>query len=91
MSAFFRELFRTGLYKRNQGRISRQVTFAAVAITVALGLYRLSQSMIGVDVALIKAQPAMVTYVGNDGHPRANATIKISGKGTETIKRQRRA
>jgi preprotein translocase SecE subunit len=85
VSAFFRELFRTGLYKRNQGRISRQVTFAAMAITVVLGLYSLSQSMIGVDVALVAARPAMVTYVGNDGHPRANATIKISGEGTATI------
>ncbi|MBN2023552.1 MAG: preprotein translocase subunit SecE [Pirellulales bacterium] len=45
MNAFFQELFRTGLYKRSQGRIVRQVTFAAVALAVALGLYRLSVTL----------------------------------------------
>ena len=38
----FRELFQLGVYKRNQGRIARQVTFAAMAITIALGVWRLS-------------------------------------------------
>jgi len=38
----FRELFQLGVYKRNQGRIARQVTFAALAITIALGVWRLS-------------------------------------------------
>jgi preprotein translocase subunit SecE len=33
---FIQELFRVGLYKRSQGRIARQVTFAALAILVAL-------------------------------------------------------
>jgi preprotein translocase subunit SecE len=42
MNAFFQELIQTGLYKRSQGRITRQVTFAAMAIIVALGLWRLS-------------------------------------------------
>jgi len=39
------ELFRTGLYKRNQGRIARQVTFAAMAIVVALGCWRLHYTL----------------------------------------------
>ena len=43
MSAFFQELFQVGIYKRNQGRITRQVTLAAVALVVAAGCYRFSQ------------------------------------------------
>jgi preprotein translocase subunit SecE len=47
VGAFFRELLRVGVYKRTQGRITRQVTFAAVAVAIALGLYRLSSIMAG--------------------------------------------
>lgn len=54
MGAFVQELLRTGIYKRNQGRITRQVTFAVIAITVALGLWRLSETLLG--------QPAGVRY-----------------------------
>ncbi len=43
MYAFFQELFKTGIHKRNQGRISRQVTFFAVLLVAAAGLFRLSQ------------------------------------------------
>ena len=45
VSAFFQELLQSGLYKRNQGRITRQVTFATVAIALALGLWRLSSTL----------------------------------------------
>lgn len=45
MGAFFRELASFAIYKRNQGRITRQITFAAVAVGVALGLFRLSQTL----------------------------------------------
>ena len=47
MGAFFHELLHIGVYKRNQGRITRQVTFAAVAAAVALGLLRLSMILTG--------------------------------------------
>ena len=43
MSAFVQELFRVGVYKRNQGRIARQVTFAALTVIVALGAWSLSE------------------------------------------------
>lgn len=43
MSDFFQQLTHTGIYKRSQGRITRQVTFAALAIGLALGMWRLSQ------------------------------------------------
>jgi preprotein translocase subunit SecE len=39
------ELLRGSLYKRSQGRVTRQVTFAALAITVALGAWQLSGSL----------------------------------------------
>jgi len=54
VGAFVQELLRTGIYKRNQGRITRQVTFAVIAITVALGLWRLSETLL--------RQPAGVQY-----------------------------
>ncbi len=47
MTAFFQELFQVGIYKRSQGRITRQVTFASVVLVIALGLVRLSQQMTG--------------------------------------------
>jgi len=43
VSAFFQELFHVGIYKRSQGRITRQVTLAAMALAVALGFWRFSQ------------------------------------------------
>lgn len=42
MGAYLQELLKFDLYKRSQGRIVRQVTFAALAIIVALGCWSLS-------------------------------------------------
>jgi preprotein translocase subunit SecE len=39
----WRDLLSFGVYKRSQGRIARQVTFAALAITLATGVWRLAQ------------------------------------------------
>ena len=47
MNTFFQELFHVGIYKRSQGRIARQITFAALAGIVALGLLRLSSTLAG--------------------------------------------
>ena len=47
MAAIVHELFRVGLYKRNQGRIARQATFGAFAVIVVLGAWQLSQSLGG--------------------------------------------
>ena len=38
---WFAELFQIGVYKRSQGKIARQATFAALGITVAMAAYRL--------------------------------------------------
>jgi preprotein translocase subunit SecE len=45
MGAFLQELFSVGIYKRSQGRITRQVTFAALALAIALGFFRLYQTL----------------------------------------------
>jgi preprotein translocase subunit SecE len=47
VAAIVHELFRFGLYKRNQGRIARQATFAAFAAIVALGAWSLSKYLGG--------------------------------------------
>jgi len=41
VNAFFQELFQVALYKRSQGRITRQVTFGALVLIVAVGCWRL--------------------------------------------------
>jgi preprotein translocase subunit SecE len=41
-SLLVREFFQLGIYKRSQGRIARQVTFAALMLVVALAAWRLS-------------------------------------------------
>ena len=64
MSAFFQGLFQTGIYKRSQGRISRQVTFAAVALVMAMGLYRLSQTLFEQGQALRFGLPAVLLVAG---------------------------
>jgi preprotein translocase subunit SecE len=42
VTGFVQELGRVGLYKRTQGRITRQVTAAALLVTIALGCWQLS-------------------------------------------------
>ncbi|MGA0039101.1 MAG: preprotein translocase subunit SecE [Pirellulales bacterium] len=39
---FLSNLTRFTVYKRNQGRVARQVTFAALAVAIAVGVWRLS-------------------------------------------------
>ena len=40
-ASFLQDLFQFGVYKRNQGRVVRQVTFAALAVTLLLAAWRL--------------------------------------------------
>jgi preprotein translocase subunit SecE len=64
--ALFLQLFQVSLYKRTQGRVTRQVTFAAIALALAAGLYRLSQSLEAWGCAreVYYAVPAFVLLVG---------------------------
>jgi len=39
----WRDLLSFAVYKRNQGKVTRQVTFAVLAITLATGVWRLAQ------------------------------------------------
>jgi preprotein translocase subunit SecE len=43
------EMLSTSLYKWNQGRVTRQVTFAALAVIVGLGAWQLSQLITGLS------------------------------------------
>lgn len=63
-ASFFSELFQSGLYKRNQGRVARQVTFAVLAVIVALGAWRMSLMWVGEAAALRFGVPAAVFVVG---------------------------
>ncbi len=45
MSGMLRELTRAGLYKRTQGKITRQVTFAAAFISIAMGCWQLKLNL----------------------------------------------
>ncbi|MHB8897892.1 MAG: preprotein translocase subunit SecE [Thermoguttaceae bacterium] len=64
MNAFFQELFRVGLYKRTQGRIARQVTFAAVAVCILAGTYQLYNFMITASQVWRMTLPAVLMIVG---------------------------
>lgn len=45
VAPLFRSLFQLGVYKRTQGKIARQVTFATLAIMVLVGGFRLYNAM----------------------------------------------
>ncbi|MFZ5831311.1 MAG: preprotein translocase subunit SecE [Planctomycetota bacterium] len=47
MGALLQELFQWNLYKRSQGRITRQVTFAAIALAIAFGSMQLNDVLTG--------------------------------------------
>ena len=63
MGTFFYELVRFGVYKRSQGRITRQVTFASLAVVFALGLMRLSSMMTGKGMVYQLAVPGALLAV----------------------------
>lgn len=46
-SALWRDLFSVELYKRSQGRIARQATFAVIALGVLLGAWSLRNYLVG--------------------------------------------
>jgi len=71
VSAFLQELFQVGIYKRTQGRIARQVTFAAWAVGLAAGMWRLHWMLRGTtwlpqgwETALSLAIPAALLVIG---------------------------
>lgn len=63
MKDFFQELFRTGIYKRTQGRIVRQVTFAGLAAAVVFGCWRLNHTL-GMNTTTAYVIPAVLALAG---------------------------
>jgi preprotein translocase subunit SecE len=61
---FLSELFHLGLYKRSQGRLTRQVTWAALAIALAVGAYRLSVYLLEQGPMVQYLVPGLVLAVG---------------------------
>ena len=67
MSSIAEEFFRFGVYKRSQGRIVRQVTFAAIAIAVLVGLWQLYFWLLGHEgwpQAVVIGVPVVLAIVG---------------------------
>jgi preprotein translocase subunit SecE len=54
----------TGIYKRTQGRITRQATFGAVVLLVAAGCWSLWYTMLETDERIRAAIVAVVMLVG---------------------------
>jgi len=63
-ASFVQNLFQARLYKRNQGRITRQVTFAALAITMLLGTWRMHVDAEQGDMLMRYSIPAAVLCLG---------------------------
>jgi len=64
-SSFFKNLLLTGIYKRRQGRITRQVTFFAIFAVICVGAWRLwevyrATAHIGLSVGL----PVAIVVIG---------------------------
>ncbi len=62
-----RELFQWGMYKRSQGRIARQVSFAAIWLLVWIGAWRLGgilQQNAGANGEMAVAIPAALVALG---------------------------
>jgi preprotein translocase subunit SecE len=67
VGAFVQELFRFNLYKRSQGKIARQVTFAALAIIVSLAAWCLNDyyaGRVGSTNLSVYAVPLAVLVLG---------------------------
>ena len=64
MNTFFHELIRAGIYKRSQGRMTRQVTFAALAIAISLGLWQLVDTLTGYELPIQYGVPAILLVGG---------------------------
>lgn len=64
MTALFQEMFRTGLYKRSQGKVTRQATFATIALVIALGCLRMMQVLVDSAPPVRYGVPAVVFLVG---------------------------
>ena len=63
-SSFFQNLLLSGIYKRKQGRITRQVTFFAIAGAIGLGAWRLSETLPAAPLWLNMGLPLAFMVIG---------------------------
>lgn len=75
VNAFLQELFHVGLYKRTQGRVTRQVTFVTVAMAVAAGLYQM-HGVLG--TALVNWPGSWLAYWNMGRNEAAEAIVRQS-------------
>jgi preprotein translocase subunit SecE len=73
------ELFRISLYKRNQGRIARRATFAALAVIVALGALQLSRLLGGYISEINPADPDWPIWKQNLVHYGVPLVVLAAG------------
>ena len=64
MYAFLQELISTTIYKRTQGRITRQVTFVAIAVSMAVGLWQLHLAMMQQGPGIQYGVPGGLLVIG---------------------------
>lgn len=64
MYAFLQELFHASIYKRSQGRVTRQVTFAAMVLALLAGLWRLHQVLFPYGIGLAYGIPGVLLLAG---------------------------
>ena len=61
---FFQDLFQIGVYKPSQGKLVRQVTFAAIAVSIVLGCYQLYSYLNVTNAALRYVVPGILAFAG---------------------------
>jgi preprotein translocase subunit SecE len=64
LSPVLRELLSLGIYKRSQGRIARQVTFATLAVGFLLGAWRLNVYLAGNGDPIRIGLPVLLAVFG---------------------------
>lgn len=64
MAELIAGIFTASRYKRSQGRVARQVTFASLVITIAIGCWRLSSTQGGGGFAREYGIPIALLVIG---------------------------
>ena len=61
---FLQDLFQFGVYKPSQGKLVRQVTFAAIAVSILLGCYQLYNYLNVTNAGLKYFVPGVLAFAG---------------------------
>jgi preprotein translocase subunit SecE len=64
VSPFLRDLFTLSVYKGSQGRITRRATFAALALSLLIGAWRMSVYLEGYGPTMRYVVPGIVLLLG---------------------------